>query len=75
MKKMLSIFLCLAVTACSTPTTTLKNPKTGQVVTCGGDVTGALVGGAIGYHVQKGNDVDCINAYQLQGFKTVEYSK
>lgn len=60
------------LTACTTPGTTLKHPKTGQIVTCGGSATGSFVGGAIGYHVQKSNDADCVKTYKSQGFKVIE---
>jgi len=52
--------------------TTLKNSKTGQIATCGGSATGSWVGGAIGYHVQKDNDDDCVTTYSKQGFKVIE---
>lgn len=54
--------------ACSTPITLLKNPKTGQVARCGGDMTGSLGGGLIGYNIQKDNDEDCVKKYQDLGF-------
>jgi hypothetical protein len=62
----------LVVTACTTPMTTLKHPKTGQVATCGGSANGSFVGGAIGYHMQKSNDTDCVRSYETQGFKVTE---
>lgn len=69
MKKALSIIAILALTAsCTTPLTTLKNPKTGQLVTCGGSATGSMVGGVVGYHIQKSNDSDCVSNYQTEGF-------
>ncbi len=71
-KSFLVLAALVAVTACTTPMTTLKHPKTGQVATCGGSATGSFVGGAIGYHMQKDNDNDCVNTYQKQGFKVTE---
>ena len=70
MKKYLCL-TCLILSACTTPQTTLKNSKTGQVATCGGNVSSSLAGGAIGYHIQASNDKDCIITYQAQGFKIV----
>jgi uncharacterized protein YcfJ len=67
--KKIAIVALLFLTGCTTPMTTLKNPKTGQIATCGGSATGSLVGGVIGYQIQKGNDGDCIQAYKKQGFK------
>ncbi|MEM7468710.1 MAG: hypothetical protein AAF387_17720 [Pseudomonadota bacterium] len=50
----------------------MKHPETGQVAQCGGSATGSLVGGVVGYHIQKGNDRKCVNEYLKQGFDTVE---
>lgn len=72
MKKIALSLLILPLAACTTPMTTLKHPKTKQVVTCGGSATGSFVGGAIGYHMQKGNDEDCVKTYEGQGFKVIE---
>lgn len=66
------ILLPLALIACSTPKTMLKNPKTGQIESCGGSATGSFVGGAIGYHVQKSNDEKCKSDLMQQGFKVIE---
>lgn len=73
MKKITISFLVLfAATGCTTPMTTLKNPTTGQVATCGGSATGSFIGGAIGYHMQKDNDSNCVSTYQKQGFEIIE---
>lgn len=60
--------ILLLLTGCATPVTTLSN-KRGDVVTCGGGRTGALVGGFIGYTIQEGNDKDCVDAYKSNGYK------
>lgn len=68
-------FGCLlgaALMGCATPAVTLKNETTGQIARCGGDATGSMVGGMIGYSVQKGNDDSCVQAYEAQGFKRVQ---
>ena len=76
MKRLIFLMPCiLLVTACTTPKTVLKNNQTGQVVSCGGSATGALVGGVIGYHIQKSNDKDCKSDYIEQGFEPVKNSK
>jgi phage tail tape-measure protein len=72
MKKYVFLIAITSLAACTTPATTLKNSKTGQVVTCGGSATGSFVGGAIGYHVQKDNDQNCVNTYKKQGFKIID---
>lgn len=65
------LILPLVLCACTTPKTMLKNPQTGQVVDCGGSATGSMVGGVIGYHIQKSNDSDCVVDYQRQGFQPI----
>ncbi len=67
-----SILLVSSLTGCATPALTLKNDKTGQVVQCGGDATGSMMGGMIGYNVQKNNDETCAKNYEAQGFKRVQ---
>lgn len=72
MKKIfIAAIAVLSVSACSTPKTVLKNQKTGQVVSCGGSATGSLVGGVIGYHIQKSNDSQCSQDYMENGFDVV----
>ena len=74
MKKLFAIFAILSVAGCTTPKTVLKNHNTGQVATCGGSATGSLVGGVVGYHIEKSNDADCKATYLEQGFKVVKES-
>jgi hypothetical protein len=57
---------------CATPSIVLKNETTGQIVRCGGDATGSMVGGLIGYNIQKDADGSCVRAYETQGFKRVQ---
>lgn len=71
MKKSMLLLAMLALTACTTPKTVLKHPKTGQVAICGGSATGSMVGGVIGYNIQKGNDATCVADYMGEGFKRV----
>ena len=73
MKKIVLI-AALMLTGCATPMTMLKNPKTGQVVKCGGSTTGSMVGGVIGYQIQKKNDLDCAYDYQKMGFEVERYT-
>lgn len=75
MKRLSLIALLVLVTACTTPMTTLKNSKTGQVATCGGSATGSWTGGAIGYNIQKDNDADCVATYKKQGFKIIDHKE
>lgn len=72
MKKILLILAMALLTACSTPKTVLKNEKTGQVVSCGGSATGSLVGGVVGYYIEKSNDEECKSDYLAQGFKKIK---
>ncbi len=71
MKKIILIAV-IGLTACSTPKVMLKNPETGQVVHCGGSATGSMVGGVIGYHIQKSNDATCQSDYMAQGFERIQ---
>lgn len=58
----------ILLSACTTPLTVLRNPSTGQVVTCGGNVSSSLAGGMIGYSIQQANDAQCVATYRAQGF-------
>lgn len=64
--KYITILALLTLTACATPVTTLK--KGDQTVTCGGSYNGAVLGGAIGYHIEKGMDQECVNKYLQEGY-------
>jgi hypothetical protein len=72
MKKILFIATLLFVAGCTTPMTTLRHPKSQQVVTCGGSATGSMVGGVVGYHIQKSNDTDCVTNFEKQGFAVID---
>jgi len=73
MKKIIAMTaVCLLLAGCTTPHYTLKHPKTGQIETCGGDATGSLAGGVVGYHIQKSNDQKCVDTLKDQGFEEVE---
>jgi hypothetical protein len=61
-------FIALLLTGCTTPVTILENPKTGQIVSCGGNMSSSMVGGAIGYHMQKSNDEKCVQRMKTEGF-------
>lgn len=60
--------LAVTLSACATPITTLKHPKTEQVVTCGGGMAGSIAGGMVGYSIQQDNDAACIKSYEQSGF-------
>lgn len=73
MKKiLLPLSICLLVSACATPVTMMKNPKTGQVQACGGNSTASITGGAIGYHYQLKDDEKCVKNYKAEGFKVIQ---
>jgi hypothetical protein len=71
MQKTLIALTTAGLVGCATPAITLKNEVTGQVARCGGDATGSMVGGLIGYNIQKDNDASCVRSYETQGFKQV----
>ncbi len=63
-----SILLALiALSACTTPETVLKNDKTGQVTRCGGNVAYA----GILYPFMRQADEKCVSDYQAQGFTSI----
>ncbi len=64
-----ALLLAAGITGCATPAVILKNDSTGQVARCGGDASGSMAGGVIGYNIQKGNDEKCVRDYEAQGFK------
>lgn len=72
MKNIIAIIAVLTLSACTTPTYTMKSTKTGQIETCGGDTTASLAGGVIGYHIQKSNDEKCRRILEENGFKEVK---
>jgi uncharacterized protein YcfJ len=71
MVKVLALLAVFAVSACSTPEIMLRHPQTGQVARCGGNVTGSLAGGMIGYAIQETNDSKCVSSFLEQGFVRV----
>lgn len=72
MKRILVLITLPILAACTTPTTTLKHKKTGQIVTCGGSSGASWAGGAIGYEIQKDHDSNCVNNYKSEGFRVVK---
>ena len=71
MKTVTLLLSCTLLAACATPVTTLKNDTTGQVARCGGDRTGSMMGGMIGYSMNEGDANRCVNDYLEQGFKII----
>jgi uncharacterized protein YcfJ len=71
-KALLIVSLLTLITACTTPSTMLKNNRTGQIVECGGTATGSLTGGIIGHSIQKSNDKKCVSRYMKQGFVKIK---
>jgi len=63
------ISILLFVGGCATQSTFLKNNSTGQVAECGGDRSGSMMFGAIGYAIQQSDAEDCVNRYLDQGFE------
>ena len=66
------ILMIIAVlSGCATPVVMLKSDTSGQTVRCGGGTTGSIVGGAIGYSIEKDSDAKCVKDYESKGFKKV----
>ncbi len=81
MKKIILIAITALLSACSTPQTTLKNDKTGEIVVCGGNRASSIVStltlqpiifGKFGYYLQKSADRDCKNGYLVQEFRVIK---
>ena len=68
----LIIAIGFMMSGCATPKTMLSNKTTGQVVRCGGDRSGAMMGGLIGYSLQKDDASKCVREYEAEGFKRVQ---
>jgi uncharacterized lipoprotein YajG len=68
MKKLLLLSTAIILAGCTTPKTMYVNNETGQVESCGGSATGSLVGGVVGYHIQKSNDSKCAVDLMENGF-------
>ncbi|HEV2682633.1 MAG TPA: hypothetical protein VGV14_19180 [Rhodanobacter sp.] len=49
----------------------LKNEKTGQIARCGGEASGSMAGGLIGYNIQKKTDKACARDYESRGFTPI----
>jgi hypothetical protein len=64
--------VALLLAGCTTPVTVLKNNRTGDVVTCGGETSGSLAGGAIGYNMQKSKADKCVGVHKAKGYHVVK---
>jgi hypothetical protein len=63
------------LSACATPQTVLRSPRTGQVEVCGGSTTGFLLGGKIGQAIQEENEKDCVRNLKSNGFTIIKHPK
>jgi hypothetical protein len=59
--------IALVLAGCATPVTYLKNPKTGEVVSCGGGVVGSWVGGLAGFGIEERHDNECVANHAAAG--------
>ncbi|MEZ0260419.1 MAG: hypothetical protein ACAH80_05375 [Alphaproteobacteria bacterium] len=64
--------VALLLAGCTTPVTVLKNNRTGDIVTCGGETSGSLAGGAIGYNMQKSKADKCVGVHKAKGYHVVK---
>ena len=67
--------LLLTLCACATPVTMMKNPINGSVVRCGGDRSGSIAGGLIGYSLQSNDANKCVQDFSAQGYQIISQSK
>lgn len=61
-------YVVFVISGCATPVIMLKNEDTGQIARCGGDASGSMAGGLIGYNIQKDNDEACAQDFEARGF-------
>lgn len=61
--------LALALSGCATPRTVLVHDKTGQIAICGGSATGSLVGGVVGYQMEKASAAECVSDHIEAGYR------
>ena len=71
MTRVLILMSALALSACATPVTVLKNPQTGQTATCGGGIGGSLLGGVAGYTIEQTYDRKCAAEFVASGYEPV----
>lgn len=60
--------IALGLAGRATPVTYLKNPKTGEVETCGGGIGGLGVVALAGYSIENNHDDQCVKNYEATGF-------
>lgn len=70
-KYIISLFILLSISACTTPETVLKNNETGQVSRCGGNVAYA----GILYPFMKQADKKCVEDYKSEGFSVKDQAE
>jgi hypothetical protein len=70
MKIALALVALLALSACTTETIYMKNPRTGEVATCGSHPLAFPIYAT----VAAAHDEDCVNDYKAQGFVRVPHS-
>lgn len=68
MARLVPVLVVMALAACATPEVHLRHPDTGQIATCGGSVSGSLIGGMAGHAIQKTSERGCIEQYLAQGY-------
>lgn len=70
MKKLYLLLAILVVlTGCTTDRYTMRNPKNKTEITCGGNTASSVLGGFVGYQIQKEADKECVNRLKVLGYK------
>jgi hypothetical protein len=66
------LLVAIFLSGCATPVFMLKNERTGQIARCGGEASGSMAGGLIGYNIQKKTDKSCVTDYESRGFTPIQ---
>jgi len=74
-KRSILVLPLLALCACATPVTMLRSPQNGSIVRCGGDSSGSVAGGVIGYKLQSNDAAKCVKDYSALGYQVISQAK
>jgi hypothetical protein len=71
MVRAFSLAALLALGACTTPQTDLRDTRTGAVQQCGGNLSSSILLGPAGYWFQRYDDSQCVKRAEAMGLSPV----